>query len=103
MTTPTREGFEVARDWNGLVPGSAAEMRAQYSAQLKHKHRIETAQMVLQYFGPLLGAGVIITALSLGVWLINNGHTTDGGLIATIDLVGFFVVLLAYLIVRRSR
>jgi|RhiMetdeSRZDD1v2_1073273.scaffolds.fasta_scaffold30056_10 ABC-type bacteriocin/lantibiotic exporter with double-glycine peptidase domain len=103
MTTPTRNAFEEARDWNRLVPGSAAEMRAEYSAQLKHKQRIETAQMVFQYFGPFLGAGVIVTALSMGVWLITNGHTTDGGLIATIDLVGFFLVLFAYFIGRRSR
>jgi len=72
MTTPTRNAFEEARDWNRLVPGSAAEMRAEYSAQLKHKQRIETAQMVFQYFGPFLGAGVIVTALSMGVWLITT-------------------------------
>jgi ABC-type bacteriocin/lantibiotic exporter with double-glycine peptidase domain len=103
VTAPAREPIQDARDWERLVPGSAAQLRAEHSAQLKHNQRVETAQVVFQYFGPILGAVVVLVSLFTGVWLINNSHTTEGALIATIDLVGFFVVLTALLIGLRNR
>jgi hypothetical protein len=103
VTAPARDAFQEAKDWERLVPGSAAQLRAEYSAGLKHKQRVETAEVVFQYFGPVLGAVVVLVSLFTGVWLINNSHSTEGALIATIDLVGFFVVLTALLIGRRNR
>ena len=68
-------------------------MWAEQSAHLTHIRRVETAQIALQFFGPILGSVVVLVSLFVGVWLISNGHTSQGALIATIDLVGFFLAL----------
>jgi len=69
----------------------------QYFVQLKHRRRVETARVVLDAFGPVLGLVVVVVSLFIGVWLINRGHSLAGALLATIDLVGFFVVLIGLL------
>jgi hypothetical protein len=102
VTAPAREPIQEAKEWERVVPGSAAKLRAELSATLKHKQRVETAEVVFQYFGPVLGAVVVLVSLFTGVWLITNGHSTEGALIATVDLLGFFVVLTALLIGRRN-
>jgi hypothetical protein len=58
--------------------------------------------MALQFFGPILGAVVVLVSLFVGVWLIYNGHSAQGALIATIDLVGFFLALIFLLQGRSS-
>lgn len=102
MTAPAREPIQEAKEWERLVAGSAAKLREELSATLKHKQRVETAEIVLQYFGPVLGAVVVLVSLFSGVWLITHGHSTEGALIATVDLLGFFVVLTGLLIGRRN-
>lgn len=77
-------------------------MWAEQSAQLTHIRRVETAQIALQFFGPILGSVVVLVSLFVGVWLISNGHTSQGALIATIDLVGFFLALIFLLRGRPS-
>ena len=102
MTAPAREPIKEAKEWEQLVPGSAAKMWAEQSANLTHRRRVETAQIVLQFFGPVLGAAVVLVTLFTGVWLVYYGHSTEGALIATIDLVGFFLALLLLLRGRSS-
>lgn len=102
MTAPTRGPVQDAKEWERLVPGSAAKMWAEQSAQLTHIRRVETAQIALQFFGPILGSVVVLVSLFVGVWLISNGHTSQGALIATIDLVGFFLALIFLLRGRPS-
>ena len=97
MTAPTRGPTQDAREWERLVPGSAAKIWAEQSAQLTHIRRVETAQMALQFFGPILGAVVVLVSLFVGVWLIYHGHASQGALIAMIDLVGFYVTLIFYM------
>jgi ABC-type bacteriocin/lantibiotic exporter with double-glycine peptidase domain len=101
VTAPT-QGVKEAREWEALVPGSAAKVYAERSAQLTHRRRVETANATLQFFGPVLGAVVVLVSLLMGVWLIYHGHSTAGAFIATIDLVGFFLVLLFLLQGRSS-
>jgi len=93
VTAPARGPVQDAKEWERLVPGSAAKMWAEQSAHLTHIRRVETAQIALQFFGPILGSVVVLVSLFVGVWLISNGHTSQGALIATIDLVGFFLAL----------
>jgi ABC-type bacteriocin/lantibiotic exporter with double-glycine peptidase domain len=94
VTAPAREPIQDAKEWEQLVPKSAEKIFLQQSATLTHRHRVETAQVALQFFGPFLGAVVVLVSLFAGVWLILKGHSTEGALIATIDLVGFFLALL---------
>jgi len=102
VTAPTRGPVQDAKEWERLVPGSAAKIWAEQSAQLTHIRRVETAQIALQFFGPILGAVVVLVSLFVGVWLIYNGHSSQGALIATIDLVGFFLALIFLLRGRPS-
>jgi ABC-type bacteriocin/lantibiotic exporter with double-glycine peptidase domain len=102
VTAPARGPVQDAKEWERLVPGSAAKIWAEQSAQLTHIRRVETAQIALQFFGPILGAVVVLVSLFVGVWLIFKGHTSPGALIATIDLVGFFLALIFLLRGRPS-
>ena len=102
MTAPPQEPVRDARDWEQVVPGSAAKLIEHYFVQLKHRRRVETSRVALEAFGPILGFLVVLAALFIGVWLINRGHSVAGGLIATVDLLGFFAVLILLLLRRAS-
>jgi hypothetical protein len=58
---------------------------------------VETGDMAVRFFAPILGAGVVLVFLFVGVWLIYHGHASQGALIAMIDLVGFYVTLIFYM------
>jgi hypothetical protein len=98
VTAPLRGPAEDAKEWEQLVTGAAAQIWADQRAQLRHHRRVETADMALRFFGPILGAGVVLVSLFVGVWLISNGHASQGALIAIIDLIGFFVTLIFYVL-----
>jgi hypothetical protein len=102
VTAPAQEPVREARDWEQVVPGSAAKLMEQYFVQLKHRRRVETARVALDAFGPVLGFLVVVVSLFVGVWLIDRGHSLAGAVLATIDLVGFFVVLILFFLRRAS-
>jgi hypothetical protein len=96
VTAPAQEPVQEAKDWEQVVPGSAEKLMEQYFVQLKHRRRVETARVVLDAFGPVLGFLVVLVSLFIGVWLIDRGHSLAGAVLATIDLVGFFMVLILF-------
>jgi hypothetical protein len=102
VTAPAREPVQDAKDWERVVTGSAAKLLDSYFVQLKHRRRVETVRIVLEAFGPVLGFAVVLTSLFIAVWLIDRGHSLAGAVIGTVDLIGFFTVLIGLLRGRRD-
>jgi hypothetical protein len=96
VTTPTQGPVQDAREWNEIVPDSAKRLLEQHFVQLRHHRRVQT----LEAFVPVLGFLVVVAALFVGVWLIDRGHNLAGAVLATLDLVGFFAVVILFL--RRA-
>jgi hypothetical protein len=102
VTAPAPEPVRQAEDWERVVTGSAARLLDSYFVQLKHRRRVETTQVVLEAFGPFLGFVVVLVALFIAVWLIDRGHSLAGAVLGTVDLVGFFAVVVLLLLGGRG-
>jgi uncharacterized membrane protein len=88
----------VLKQYNDLVPGSAARILAQAEQQTTHRIALETkvtsSSILRSYLGLTAGFVVAMTAIIGGIALVAGGHdvagTTIAGL-ATSGLVGVFV------------
>jgi hypothetical protein len=89
------QGFKEAQAWERVVSGSAEKLRDSYFAQLKHRRRIETAQVVIDFLTAGLGLVVVLTSLFTAAWLILRGHSVEGTILGIVDLVGFFLAVFA--------
>ena len=92
MSGEFAQGPDAAREWEGLVPGSAKELLAEYRAQLKHRRRIEQAYVRLAFFGPVLGFIVVLSFLGTAAWLIYEGHGVEGTFLGTVDIASLAAV-----------
>jgi hypothetical protein len=100
--TPIPDPVSEAENWERVVTGSAPRLLDEYFAQLRHRRRVENAQLALETFSPVLGALVVLASLFAAIWLIDQGHSVAGGLLGSIDLVGFFVALILLLQLNRA-
>lgn len=98
---PSQAGAQAAAKWQEVVPGSAPRLLDAYFVQLKHRRRIETANVVLAFFGPILGFVVVLAFLFTAAWLIDRGHSVEGTLLGTVDLVGLATVFVVGVRQRR--
>jgi hypothetical protein len=99
---PSPQAAHDAQAWQAVVPGSAAQILDQYIRQLKHRRRIETANVVLALLGPVLGFVVVLAFLFTAAWLIDRGHSVEGTLLGTVDIASLASVFVVGVRQRRQ-
>jgi hypothetical protein len=82
---------EDVKPWNEVVPGGAQRLFYEYIRQLHHRQRMETANMTLAFFGPVLGF-VVLAFLGTAVWLIDKGFSIEGTVLGTVDIASLVAV-----------
>jgi uncharacterized membrane protein len=88
-TVPTPEDVKA---WNEVVPGGAQRLFDEYIRQLHHRQRMETANMTLAFFGPVLGFVVVLAFLGTAAWLIYKGFSVEGTVLGTVDITSLAAV-----------
>jgi uncharacterized membrane protein len=83
---------EDVKAWNEVVPGGAQKLFDVYIRQLHHQRRMETANMTLAFFGPILGFVVVLAFLGTSAWLIYKGFSIEGTVLGTVDIASLATV-----------
>lgn len=82
----------LLREYDEIVPGTAARIVAMAEAQSRHRidleKRVVHSDIRKSYYGLVFAFVICIAFLACGTFLVLNGHDVAGATIATSSLVG---------------
>ena len=76
--------------------------RAAIERELERLHWQRRQDMYLRWAGLVSGLVIALSFLSAGTWLIVSGHSVEGSLIASVDIVALVTVFVVQVRSRRD-
>ena len=93
--SPTSSGLQ-------LYGRSDEPTRAAIERELERLHWQRRQDMYLRWAGLVSGLVIALSFLSAGTWLIVAGHSAEGSLIASVDIVALVTVFVVQVRSRRD-
>jgi uncharacterized membrane protein len=97
---------EMLKEYDNVLPGAADRIIKMAETQSDHRQKLESkvvsGEVVKSYLGMACGFVVAIAGMSIGGFLLNEGHTIGGSIFAGVPLTGLVTVFVVGATQRRK-